>query len=237
MDCNASSLRSFVRAHYQGAIAVLAPDGMPYSAVVHYACDHSGVPYFLFSNLAVHQQYLHRDPRASLLIWEPGDDLMALSRLALQGEIRRVHPDPALEGRLLCLLPGADGYRDMPDFHFYRLEIQKIRWIAGFGSMGWAEGEGEFCLSGDLRPLELDEAAAVAHMNADHGENLRDYWRHFGGAEPMEHVRMLALDAEGMDLQSGSKRLRVAFPERIAEARGWRKMLVEMAQRARGGEE
>ncbi|MEY2341055.1 HugZ family protein [Acidithiobacillus sp. IBUN Pt1247-S3] len=234
MDASAGSLRGFLRGHYQGAIAVLAPDGSPYTAVVHYACDHYGVPYFLFSNLAVHQQYLHKDPRASFLLWEPGDDLMELPRMALQGEIHRVHPDPALEGRLLCLLPGADGYRDMPDFHFYRLDVKRIRWIAGFGSMGWAEEV--IRMPGDLRELELAEAGAVAHMNADHGENLRDYWRHFGGEKADAPVRMLALDAEGADLQAGSKRLRLPFSAPVQEPKGWRQVLVDMARQARGSQ-
>lgn len=232
MDAGSQSLRNFLRSHYQGAIAVLAPDGSPYTAVVHYACDHYGSPHFLFSNLAVHQQYLHKDPRASFLVWEPGDDLMELPRMAVQGEIHRVHPDPALEGRLLCLLPGADGYRDMPDFHFYRLDIQRIRWIAGFGSMGWQEED--IRLADDLRELELAEAGAVAHMNTDHRENLRDYWRHFGGAEAAEPVRLLALDAEGGDLQAGSQRLRLSFPQRAQGPQDWRRLLVEMTQQARG---
>ncbi|MCE5388084.1 MAG: DUF2470 domain-containing protein [Acidithiobacillus sp.] len=232
MKGNADSLRAFVRAHYQGALAVLDPDSHPYTAVVHYACDHPGLPHFLFSDLAVHQQYLQHNPKAALLVWDAGPDLMAEGRLSLQGEVQRVHPDPALEGRLLCLLPGSDAYREMPDFHFYRFQVHKIRWIAGFGSMGWQLGE-EFPLAQETRELELAEAAAVAHMNADHGSALRDYWRYFTHSEPQAPVRLLALDAEGADLAAGWMRLRIPFVHRVDSPEGWRKELVALAQRCR----
>jgi len=233
MDDSADSLRAFLRGHYQGAIAVLDPDGTPYTAVVHYASDHAGSPHFLFSNLAVHQQYLRKDTRAAFLVWEPGADLMELPRLTLQGDIHRVHPDPALEGRLLCLMPGADGYRDMPDFHFYRFDIRRIRWIGGFGSMGWMGPEESILLAGDLRELELAEAGAVAHMNADHADALHDYWRWATGSAAPEAVRLLALDAEGADLQSGSQRLRLPFADPVASPQGWRQTLAALARQAR----
>ena len=35
----------------------------------------------------------------------------------------------------------ARGYIHFPDFHFYRLHVERVRYIAGFGQMGWIKGE------------------------------------------------------------------------------------------------
>jgi len=233
MDGSSQSIRRFLRAHYQGAVATLsAEDGLPYASVVHYACDHQGRPWFLFSDLAVHSHDLSQDTRASLLVWDAGPDLMAHPRATFLGRICRADPDPALEGRLMTLLPGADSYLDMPDFRFYRLECARVRWIGGFGSMGWLHGEGDFLLP-IPRELELQEAAAVAHMNADHGDALADYWRMATGHAVTAPVRLLALDAEGMDLACGADRLRLDFPVLVETPMQWREQLVAMARRAR----
>ena len=233
MDGSGQSIRRFLRAHYRGAVATLsAGDGVPYASVVHYACDQQGRPWFLFSDLAVHSHDLAADQRASLLVWEDGPDLMALPRATFLGRIARADPDPALEGRLMTLLPGAESYLDMPDFRFYRLECARVRWIGGFGSMGWLQSETDFLLP-VARELELQEAAAVAHMNADHGDALADYWRMASGQTAAAPVRLLALDAEGMDLGCESERLRLDFPSPVATPMQWREQLVAMARQAR----
>ena len=231
MDGSSISLRRFLRSHYQGAVSTVDGDGTPYASVVHFACDQRGSPWFLFSDLAVHSRHLRQDPRASLLVWDSGPDLMECSRAAFMGEIRREEPDPALEGRLMCLLPSADVYLDMPDFHFYRLEIRRIRWIGGFGEMGWITGEESVLLEEAPRDLALGEAAAVAHMNADHPEALRHYWHLFSGEDPGEGVQLLALDSEGGTLACGNRRLRFDFPSVVQDPRGWRETLAALAHR------
>jgi hypothetical protein len=30
---------------------------------------------------------------------------------------------------------------NFPDFPFYRLRVERVRYIAGFGQMGWIKGE------------------------------------------------------------------------------------------------
>ena len=37
--------------------------------------------------------------------------------------------------------PNARQYVNFPDFQFYRLEVEKARYIAGFGRMGWITGD------------------------------------------------------------------------------------------------
>src|SRR3990167_9307577 len=57
-----------------GTLATLArrPAGHPFASLMPYALDAGGHPLLLISAMAVHTQNLEADPRASLLITQPG---------------------------------------------------------------------------------------------------------------------------------------------------------------------
>ena len=65
----------------------------------------------------------------------------------------------------------------MHDFNFYRIEIAQVRYIAGFGSMGWVTGDS---LSGTSltektaadNQLASQETSIIEHMNTDHVHSL-----------------------------------------------------------------
>ena len=60
-------------------------DGTPYGSFVTYGL-HEGAPTFLISELAEHTRNLRGDPRASLLVAEPGEgDPLARARWTLVG--------------------------------------------------------------------------------------------------------------------------------------------------------
>lgn len=224
--------RHLLRSHYQGALATLDGEGMPFASALHYACDHQGRPWFLLSHLAEHTRHLLADPRASLLVWQPGQDLLAAARMTLLGRVVAAEPDDALRARLLRLLPAAARYLALPGFHFYTLQVERVRLIAGFGEMGWVDGDAyAFPAQGDLAAAE---AAAVAHMNADHREAVAAYCRRLGGLPGEMTAEMLACDPEGMDLDCAGQRLRLDFPAPAQDVLVLRELLVAMA-REKGG--
>ncbi len=229
----AQRARHLLRSHYQGALATLDAEGMPFASALHYACDHQGSPWFLLSHLAEHTRRLLADPRASLLVWQPGQDLLAAARMTLLGRVVAAEPDDALRARLLRLLPGATRYLALPGFHFYTLQVERVRLIAGFGEMGWVDGDAHvFPVQGDL---SVAEAGVVAHMNADHREAVAAYCRRLGGLPGEEAAaEMLACDPEGMDLDCAGQRLRVDFPAPVQDVKALREALVAMA-REKGG--
>src|SRR3990172_12271307 len=57
-----------------GTLATLArrPAGHPFASLMPYALDPAGCPLWLISAMAVNTQNLEADPRASLLIAQPG---------------------------------------------------------------------------------------------------------------------------------------------------------------------
>src|SRR6476660_8301844 len=75
-----------------GTLCTLAlePEGYPYGSFVTVAFD-EGHPIFLISGLAEHTKNLERDPRASLLLAEDGeDDPLANGRVTMLGLCTRV---------------------------------------------------------------------------------------------------------------------------------------------------
>ena len=64
-------------------------------------------------------------------------DALAQSRVTLIGRVVPVEDRNSVVDLYLEHHPNAQQYIAFPDFHFYRLQVEKVRFIAGFGRMGW----------------------------------------------------------------------------------------------------
>jgi putative heme iron utilization protein len=84
----------------------------------------------------------------------------------------------------------------------------------------------------DARALADAEEGALSHMNEDHAEALALYAEKLCGA-PKGRWRATGLDPEGMDLASGDMTTRLVFPGRVTSSESLRKVLVDLATRAR----
>ena len=133
----------------RGALSTLAADpaGYPYGSVASYGLDDRGNPLFFVSLMAEHTQNAIRDPRASLLVTEPvpdGADPLASGRVTLLGVLSPVADDdrPIARERYLAANPTAAYYIDFGDFTFYRLDVESIRYVGGYGRMSWVDAAG-----------------------------------------------------------------------------------------------
>ena len=227
--------KTFLRVSRHAALATLAPDsGTPMASRVALASDSAGHPVFLISQLSGHFGALVADPRASLLLGEPGrGDPLAHPRITVFGRAERVEEAerPRIRSRFLARHPKAALYVDFADFAFWRLRLDGASLNAGFGKA--------FALGADdlLAPVDpaLDAMAeeAVAHMNADHRDATALYAQHF--AQAGEGAWQIAcIDTEGMDLTDGDAVARVWFDPALPNAEALRPRLVAMAKRARG---
>jgi heme iron utilization protein len=110
-----------------------------------YAADGLGRPLLLISGLAVHTRNLEADPRASLLVADagPGADPLAAERVTLLGDARRLAAGEVGDARTLYLArhPDAAAWVDFGDFAFWRLEVDQVYMVGGFGVMGWVTAE------------------------------------------------------------------------------------------------
>lgn len=237
----AERARTQVAASATGALATLArePAGHPFGSVVSYNPDDHGRPLLLLSDLAEHTRNLDRDPRASLLVTEEpphGADPLAHGRVTLVGA---VHPLPA-EGqagardRYAAAHPHA-GYASFQDFRVYRLEVAAIRWVGGFGRMDWVEPVDYATAEPD--PLRQVAASAIAHMNDDHADVLRDYCRALGDLPDTVAAVLVAVHRYGLDLVadlgSGKCAVRIPFSEPLDDVEQLRSATIHLARQAR----
>lgn len=225
-----------------GTLATLSRrhPGHPFASMMPYALDGDGRPLFLISAMAMHTQNLQGDPRASLLVTQPGwsGDPLAAGRLTLLGEARPVPSAEVAAARAVYLArhERARYWADFDDFSLWRLEVADLYFVGGFAAMDWVTAT-EYRLA---RPDPLADAASgiLEHMNRDHAEALIEYARHFAG-EAADEATMVAVDRLGfkLRLRQGDRlsSVRIPFPRDVTSAEQSRETLIAMLRDARAG--
>jgi putative heme iron utilization protein len=244
----ATEARQFLRSTNSAMLSTFSAkyDGYPFGSVAPFVIDHTGQPIILISTIAEHTQNIIANPKLSLLVFAGNEDLQASARLTLIGQAQPIEKDDEhLRARYLRYLPQASTYFTMHDFSFYRIEVLQARYIAGFGKMGWVSREDIAGAALTMpSPLASQETAIVEHMNADHGDSLISYCRHFHGVDA-SHAQMLGIDSEGFDARvevalhdeqstsPSSQMLRFNFEQPIHDALTARQALVTMSKAAK----
>jgi len=236
-----SEARRFLRSTHSGVLSTHSArfDGYPFGSVAPFVLDHDCQPVVLISTLAEHTKNIAHNPKVSLLVFAGAEDLQANARLTLLGEASKIfkEADADLRARYLRYLPQAANYFDMHDFSFYRIHIHQARYIGGFGKMSWLTDVDLFeGIATNASLLSQQETSIVAHMNADHAENLMHYCRHVHQVIANE-AQMLGIDHDGFDVlattASGKQRLRFDFEQPVYDAQAARTALVALAKAAR----
>ncbi len=222
-----------------GTLSTLSrePEGYPYGSFVTYGLW-AGLPVFLISTLAEHTKNLRGESRCSLLVAEPGTgDPLARSRVTLVGRCEETSPEErgAAREAFLAAHPNASYYVDFKDFALWRLSVESIRYIGGYGRMSWVEAaawsEALPC------PVAAKAAGVVDHMNEDHADTLALYCRAFSRATDTEEARMTGVDRYGFEMSAqtgqGPRPIRLAFSQPLTGVDQVRKELVALARAAR----
>ena len=212
--------------------------GHPFGSVMPYAHDERGQPLLLISGMAMHTQNLERDPRASLLVTQPGwtEDPLAGARVTLMGTAQRLSGAEATGARALYLArhPKAGYWVDFEDFGFWRLEVADVYFVGGFAAMDWVDARQYEA----ARPDPLADAAAgiIEHMNRDHADALVTFARAFA-ATPADEATMVAVDRLGfkLRLRSGARlsSARIGFQREVTTPDESRAVLIDMLREAR----
>lgn len=119
----------------------VAEPGFPYVTLLSYVLDDECRPLFLLSDLAEHTRNVKADPRVSLLVADGAGGPLQQARMTLLGRLAVVELDGVGRERFLRYSPESADFLAFGDFRFYRLDPLKVRFIAGFGRMGWSEAE------------------------------------------------------------------------------------------------
>ena len=240
---HAERCRTLVASATRGSFCTLAvdPEGYPYGSVASYALDDEGNPLFFFSLMAEHTQNASRDPRSSLLVTEPvpeGTDPLACGRVTLLGTLGAVPEDErsAVRDRYLAAIPTSAYYIGFGDFAFYRLDVQSIRYVGGYGRMSWVDVAAYAAAEPD--PLAPAAAGIIEHMNSDHGEAQVLYCRHLAGRPETVGATMSAVDRYGFEIvatgSAGRSVVRLGFPRPCSTPEEVRQAMIAMLADARG---
>ncbi len=206
-------------------------EGYPFGSVAPYVVNHQGMPVILISSIAEHTKNIKQNAHVSLVVFNNESDLQANARLTLLAQAEQTDKqNDLLRTRYLRYIPQAESYFDAHDFSFYTLHITHARYIAGFGKMGWVDGE-DFQIP--TNPLLTEETDILNHMNQDHVDNLKAYCQHFYQTVPSS-LEMIGIDSLGFDIRIAPEQvLRFHFAQPIQNAQEARTALVAMAKQCR----
>jgi putative heme iron utilization protein len=232
--------RTLVAAIRTGTLCTIAkePAGFPYGSFVTFAMEGAD-PVFFVSELAEHTKNLRGDARASLLVAEGGEaDPLANGRVTLIGNGRKLDggaEHDAARRAYLQAHPNAEYYIDYKDFAFWRIDVDAVRYIGGYGRMSWVEPV-EW-RDGEPDPIAPHAAAIIGHMNADHGDAMRSYCHAFTRASDATEATMTSVDRYGFEMSAqtgrGPRPIRLAFSTAISTPDEARREMVALASRAR----
>ncbi len=204
----ADEIRQALLGTVSGTLGTISVDpscaGYPFLSVVPFALDAHGQPIVQLAEIAQHTKNARADSRVSLLVRQPDmeGDPQSGWRVTLLGRLGPVAPQETEElmARLVERVPKAREYEATHAFALYRLDVQRIRFIGGFGKIHWLEGA---AARRDPAGAGLSEAApgAIAHMNRDHADSMVEMCRGLCGFHPAR-AEMIALDRAGMMVRS-----------------------------------
>ena len=239
---HAERCRTLVAGATRGALSTVAadPPGYPYGSVASYGLDDRGNPLLFVSLMAEHTQNAIRDPRASLLVTEPvpdGADPLASGRVTLLGLLSAVADDdrPSARDRYLAASPAAAYYIEFGDFAFYRLVVQSIRYVGGYGRMSWVDPA--LYAAAEPDPLAGVAAGIIEHMNADHADAQVLFCRQLVRRPDTTEATMSGVDRYGFEMiavsPSGRAAVRLGFPQECTTGGQVRQAMIAMVATAR----
>jgi putative heme iron utilization protein len=234
---HAERARTLAEQHKFGALSSLAlePAGYPYASFTTFALA-DGEPVFLISRMAEHTRNLQADARASLLVHDSDKaDPLANGRVTLVGKVHKVaRPAERERAAFLAAQPTAAYYADFTDFDFYRMQLESVRYIGGYGRMSWVDAAA--FLKAEADPLAAAASGILAHMNQDHQTALLAYAHAFTSAQDATQAVMTAVDRYGFELTVHTPRgigpARLAFEPALTHADDARKALIALLRRA-----
>jgi len=240
----ATDVRTLVQ--YNHGFAVMSTisksdDGYPGGSVVGFAPDEGGRPIFIFSGMSTHTQDILANPKCSLTIASKEFKGAADGRVNLMGTCKLLPTSEVDSAKALYLKkhPGAF-WVEFGDFNFFRMEIEKIRFVGGFARAGSVTPE-EYK---EAKPDQISEFGShiANHMNEDHMENTIAMVANAIPGLEVSEAFITSVDALGMYVkvtrtprasdQPQQFKLRLPFPRPAADRKDIKTLIVEMSQAA-----
>jgi len=238
----AQNARDFVAFNRVGNLSTLSQShkGFPFGSIVPYDVTEQGDIIIYVSKISEHYKNIISDSRASLFISDPFGihDPQAHARATLLVNFIPVEKDSLseVEKSYRARFPNSESFEISHDFVFMRGAPENIRWIGGFGDMGWVNGDAYRGASPDI--LAYTGLDIVRHMNFDHPEALTDYVRAFSSLDPsLYSLQMTHIHCGGFTItlssESEEERLEIPFPKILKDIEEVRGAMIELLKSAR----
>jgi putative heme iron utilization protein len=235
--------RKLMHRERHGVLCTLSQslNGWPFASLTPYAFAASGDPIILTSQLAEHTRNIYSDPRVSLFIIdaEARANPQAGARLTLMGLADQVPEAESGEARsrYLARFPESEGLFQMADFSLFKLNLERGRYIGGFGDIFWLSPADLLQPFAEEDPLAPEAAAICQHLNEDHAHSLTLLCAAHAGLI-VTTARAVGIDGRGLDLAVGAEaqRVRIDFPHPVTTPDEARQMLIELVRQARNPE-
>ena len=151
------------------------------------------------------------------------EDPLANGRVTLLGPCAQVEGDGGrARAGFLATHPNAAYYVDFGDFAFWKLEVESIRYIGGYGRMSWVDAADWHAAEPD--PLAAAADGVIAHMNNDHADAMVLYCKAFSKATDINAASMTGVDRYGFEVSAvtaeGPRPVRLAFPAPVRTPEG-----------------
>ena len=236
-DTARATARRLLRITAAASLGTLDAEGFPAVTLTTMATAFDGTPLLLVSGLSAHTRNLKGDARVSLLVAQTGrGDPLAHPRMTVFGRAEILEHDEAerlgIRQRYLAHNQKASLYVGLPDFRFVRIDVARASLNGGFGKAYELVPADLLSDADAAADLAATEADAIAHLNADHAEALELYAERFCRMES-GRWRATGLDPEGLNMQAGDQRARLAFPTPVQDSAALRRVLVQLATEAR----
>lgn len=207
--------------------------GAPFGSVSTVMLTDEGDVIFYVSDIAQHARNLEHDNRLSITLYHQASagDQNTEARLTLNGHAHKLSHEQAAdyEARYFRLFPAAAAYKQAHDFYFWKMPVEHIRFIGGFGEIFWLTQQ-EWQHAAPAWQA-ADELAMIVHMNDDHADACAliaaKHSAHSGAAT------MVSVYPDGCHFMQNERLYFIPFSNPCGTAQEVRKALVQLTQQAR----
>ena len=232
--------RDFITFNRNGFLSTISvsEEGYPFGSITPYDIDSQGRLIILIADISEHSKNLIADNRASMLIVDQfgTHDPQMFARATVLGEFDLV-PDDEIEEvswSYKSRFPEAVERERQHGFDYWRCVPSQIRWIGGFGLIGWVQGIKYSDVTPD--PLAYVGWDILQHMNLDHQKSLQALLNVFGNHDiDGKMIEMTNISRNDFTIQyndgSNRNRITIDFPETVEDSMGARKMFMSMLEK------
>lgn len=225
--------RNLLRSTNYGVMSTISVqvEGYPFGSHMPFCLDDGGNLLIYISTLAQHTKNLDANPKCSLTLITPNfAHIQNSQRLTYIGNGERVSKeefDTAFE-TYTRYFPKAKRYKEMHDFHIYKIKPVRLRYIGGFGKIFWIENN-EF-----FEPTIFDNDTKkdiLTHMNEDHREFMQNYFERAGmEVPPSEKLRMVDIDKYGVVVMQEDKPFFFKFDKPLIDQKEAKDAIIKLGK-------